>query len=165
MEVFELATKYDELRTRKAKAEEELKEINAELDNTQIDLYEAMKEQGLKNFSLDGKQFIAQRSLYCSPAADSKVAVYEALKANGYESLVHETVNAQTFAATIREMVGDVSEALSDQEALAALGPDAEFLDDSAKEMLLINAKLPEWLQGMVNVALRKQVQVRKASR
>lgn len=165
MDVFDLAAQYDNLRTSKNTLEDELKRINAHLDDVQRDLYEAMAKQGLKNFNLDGKQFIAQRSLYCSPVAESKVAVYEGLKANGYESLVHETVNSQTFAATIREMVGNVDDALTDSEVLAELGADCEYLDDSAREMLLINAKLPLWLQGMVNVALRKQIQVRKASR
>lgn len=62
-----------------------------------------MTEAELDRFSRNGSTFYLKSRLFASPAAGRKDEMMQALKENGYGSLVTETVNANTLASFIKE--------------------------------------------------------------
>ena len=62
-----------------------------------------MTEAELDRFSRNGSTFYLKSRLFASPASGSKDEMMQALKENGYGSLVVETVNTNTLAAFIKE--------------------------------------------------------------
>ena len=61
--------------------------------------------------------------------------LHEALRQNGYGSLIHETVNANSLSAFVKEQIAENGD------------------------------ELPDWLKGLVNVFEKTTVTVRKAAR
>lgn len=165
--VFNLADKLVELRALADSLKEQAKENNAAIESLELRLYEAMTDEGLKNFTRDGKAFSTKRQLWASPIGEYKESVIEILEADEETAgMVTKNVNAQTFAAWVRnDLVGDVDEALADDSAIAELGDDADSLTEQDKEKIILSMKLPKELRDLLNIAIRRQIQIRKAAK
>lgn len=109
-QIIELATKLKELKDKKKETEQLLKTLEAEIEETEALLSQEMVNSEVQNFNKDGTTFYLQTKTYASIRPDCKQDVYDWLKANGYESLVYETVNAQRFSAFIKELLEEEDE-------------------------------------------------------
>jgi hypothetical protein len=113
--------------------EEELKFLNKTIDETDQRLTELMINNETQSFNLSGTLFYLNTKIYASAAGEKKEELFEALKKQGYGSLVVETVNANSLSAFVKEQI------LENEDLL------------------------PNWLEGKVNVFERTTVGVRKA--
>jgi len=108
--IFELAAKLKMLREEKKEVEERHKVIEAEIEETENQLSQEMVNAEIQNFNKDGTTFYLQTKTYANIKPGFKQEVYDWLKANGFESLVYETVNAQRFSAFIKELLEEEDE-------------------------------------------------------
>ena len=102
-QIFEMADRLKALQEEKKSLEEQVKAIGAEIEELDMKLSDAMAETELERFSRNGATFYLRTRLFASPAAGRRDDMIAALKANGYGSLVTETVNANTLASFIKE--------------------------------------------------------------
>ena len=103
--LIKLADQLVELRDTKNQLAKDTKDNNAAIDDAQQKLWDAMVEAEMSSFAHNGKSFSLSEVPYASPTAGRAPEVYVWMKENGYADLVKETINAQTFAATVREMM------------------------------------------------------------
>lgn len=117
-QIFEMADRLKSLQEQKKDLEAKAKDIAAEIADLDAQLSDAMVESDLERFSRNGSTFYLKSRLFASPAVGRKDEMMAALKANGYGSLVVESVNANTLSSFIkeqREVTGmDVPEWLGD---------------------------------------------------
>lgn len=102
-QIFEMADRLKTLQEKKKELEAEAKAIGAEIEELDLALSDAMADAELDRFSRNGSTFYLKSRLFASPAAGRKDEMMQALKDNGYGSLVTETVNANTLASFIKE--------------------------------------------------------------
>lgn len=102
-QIFEMADRLKTLQEKKKELEAEAKAIGTEIDELDLALSDAMADAELDRFSRNGSTFYLKSRLFASPAAGRKDEMMQALKDNGYGSLVTETVNANTLASFIKE--------------------------------------------------------------
>ena len=80
------------------------------------DRLKSLKKQ--KKDSRNGSTFYLHSRLYASPSTGRKDAMMQALKQNGYGSLVVESVNSNTLSSFVREQMeaneGNIPSWLSD---------------------------------------------------
>ncbi len=133
--IFELADELKTLRDRKQALEVELKQVNADIDNTDWRLSNLMAETETQNFTRAGTMFCLTSTTRASAAPDRKDELFDALRAEGFGSMVYETVNANSLSAFVKEQMAENGYAL------------------------------PEWLDGLVKVFEKTTVGVRKASK
>lgn len=133
--MFELAEKLKALRDQKADTEAALKEINAQIDETDYRLSELMAETETQNFTRSGTMFCLTTKTRASAVAGSKEDLYAALRGQGYGDLVYETVNANSLSSFVKERIEENED------------------------------ELPDWLTGLVNVFEKTTVGVRRASK
>lgn len=131
--MFELADTLKELKEAKKQAEQDVKDINAKIDETDYALSELMAETETQSFTRSGTMFYLTNATRASANAEKKAELYDTLKNNGFGVLVYETVNANSLSAFVKEQ-------MSDNEDL-----------------------LPDWLDGLVNIYEKTTVGVRKA--
>lgn len=131
--MFELAEILKELREEKKQAEQEVKDINAKIDETDYALSELMAETETQSFTRSGTMFYLTNTTRASANTEKKAELYDTLKNNGFGVLVYETVNANSLSAFVKEQI-------SENEDL-----------------------LPDWLDGLVNIYEKTTVGVRKA--
>lgn len=93
-ELFELADQLKAAKDRKKELDALTKENNAEIERLDLALSEGMAEAECDCFSRNGHTFYLGSRLFASPASGRKEDMMQALKDNGYGSLVVETVNA-----------------------------------------------------------------------
>ncbi len=132
-QIFEMADKLKDMQERKKELDAETKALSADIDTLNLLLSDAMTEAELDRFSRNGSTFYLKSRIFASPAAGRKEEMMEALKKNGYGTLVVETVNAQTLSSFIKE------------QREANDGND------------------PEWLNGIVSVFEKVSVGIRKS--
>lgn len=117
-QIFEMADRLKALKEQKKGLEAQAEAVGAEINALDAQLSDAMAEADLDRFSRNGSTFYLKSRLFASPAAGRKDEMMAALKANGYGSLVVESVNANTLSSFIkeqREVTGmDVPEWLGD---------------------------------------------------
>ena len=101
--IFEMADRLKTLQEQKKDLEAQAKALGAEIAELDEQLSDAMTEAELDRFSRNGSTFYLKSRLFASPASGRKDEMMQALKENGYGSLVVETVNANTLAAFIKE--------------------------------------------------------------
>ena len=101
--IFEMADRLKTLQEQKKDLEAQAKALGAEITELDEQLSDAMTEAELDRFSRNGNTFYLKSRLFASPVAGLKDDMMQALKANGYGSLVTETVNANTLASFIKE--------------------------------------------------------------
>lgn len=133
--MFELADRLKELRDAKKAAEEELKSINAEIDDVEYRLSELMISSETQNFTRAGTMFCLSTTTRASAAAGMKEELFDTLRSKGFGELIYETVNANSLSAFVKEQIAENGD------------------------------ELPDWLKGLVNVFEKTTVTVRKAAR
>ena len=131
--MFELADKLKELRDKKQHLAEETKKNNAEIEETEYKLSLEMASSETQSFNRSGTLFYLCTKLYASAVKENKAELYEALKNEGYGSLITETVNANSLSAFVKEQMADNDDVL------------------------------PDWLEGKVNVFDKVTVGIRKS--
>lgn len=131
-EIFEMADRLKAAKEHKKELDAQVKEVNAEIEQLDLALSDAMAEQEVERFSRNGSTFYLNTRLFASPVAGRKDELMQTLKDNGYGSLVVETVNANTLASFVKEQK-------------AANGDE-----------------IPEWLAGVVLAYEKVTVGVRK---
>ena len=102
-QIFEMADRLKTLQEQKKDLEAQTKALAAEIAELDEQLSDAMTEAELDRFSRNGSTFYLKSRLFASPASGRKDEMMQALKDNGYGSLVVETVNANTLASFIKE--------------------------------------------------------------
>ena len=133
--MFELADTLKELKEAKRKAEQEVKGINAKIDEVDYALSELMAETETQSFTRSGTMFYLTTTTRASAVAEKKTDLYNSLKTNGYGDLVYETVNANSLSAFVKEQTSENDDLL------------------------------PDWLDGLVTVFEKTSVGVRKAAK
>jgi len=134
-ELFALADQLRELKETKKYAEQELKEITAEIERVDAALAELMVTSETQNFTRSGTTFCLTSTTRASAAAGRKEELFTALRSAGFGDLVYETVNANSLSAFVKEQTAENEDVL------------------------------PSWLDGLVNVFEKTTVGVRKAAR
>jgi len=142
--MFELADELKRLRDLKADLEAQVKDVTAQIDETDYRLSELMAETETQNFTRAGTMFCLTTKTRASAVADRKEELYAALREQGYGDLVYETVNANSLSSFVKERMEETAEALGDSDNGDAL---------------------PAWLMGLVNVFDKVTVGVRKAAK
>ena len=132
-DMFELADKLKELRDKKQHLAEETKKNNAEIEETEYKLSLEMASSETQSFNRSGTLFYLCTKLYASAVKENKAELYEALKNEGYGSLITETVNTNSLSAFVKEQMADNDDVL------------------------------PDWLEGKVNVFDKVTVGIRKS--
>jgi len=133
--MFELADELKSLRDLKSELEAQVKDVTAKIDEVDYRLSEMMAETETQNFTRAGTMFCLTTKTRASAVADSKDALYTALREQGYGDLVYETVNANSLSSFVKERIEENGDAL------------------------------PAWLMGLVNVFDKVTVGVRKAAK
>ena len=133
--MFELADLLKNLREQKQDLEQQVKEVNEKIDETDYRLSELMAESETQNFTRSGTMFCLTTKTRASAVAGSKEELYTALRQQGFGELVYETVNANSLSSFVKEQIEENGDAL------------------------------PDWLIGLVNVYDKTTVGVRKASK
>ena len=133
--MFDLADELKRLRDHKADLEAQVKDVTAQIDDTDYKLSELMAETETQNFTRAGTMFCLTTKTRASAVADNKGALYAALREQGYGDLVYETVNANSLSSFVKEQMEEHGDAL------------------------------PAWLMGLVNVFDKVTVGVRKAAK
>lgn len=103
--IFEMADRLKSLKKQKKDLEDSVKAIGSEIEELDRQLSDAMTEAELDRFSRNGSTFYLKSRLFASPASGHKDEMMQALKQNGYGSLVVESVNANTLSSFIREQL------------------------------------------------------------
>ena len=133
--MFELADTLKDLKEAKKLAEQEVKDINAKIDEVDYALSELMAETETQSFTRSGTMFYLTTTTRASAVAEKKTDLYNSLKTNGYGDLVYETVNANSLSAFVKEQTSENDDLL------------------------------PDWLDGLVTVFEKTSVGVRKAEK
>lgn len=134
-DMFTLAEALSALRDEKAELEARLDKVKADIDEVSYKLSGLMAESETQNFTRAGRMYILQTRTFASAVADQKDELYQALKQNGYGDLVHETVNANSLTAFVKEQMSEHQDGL------------------------------PPWLEGLVNTYDKTTVVVRKSTK
>lgn len=133
--MYELAEQLKQLREKKKAAEQQLKDIHAEIAQTEYQLSVQMAETETQNFTRAGTMFALTTKTRASAMAGRKDELYAALKENGYGDLVYETVNANSLSAFVKEQISENQD------------------------------HVPDWLNGLVHVYEQTAVSVRKSTK
>lgn len=133
--MYELAEQLKQLREKKKAAEQQLKDIHAEIAQTEYQLSVQMAETETQNFTRAGTMFALTTKTRASAMAGRKDELYAALKENGYGDLVYETVNANSLSAFVKEQIAENQDTV------------------------------PEWLNGLVHVYEQTSVSVRQSAK
>ena len=103
--IFEMADRLKLLKKQKKDLEDSVKALSSEIEELDRQLSDAMTEAELDRFSRNGSTFYLHSRLYASPSTGRKDAMMQALKQNGYGSLVVESVNSNTLSSFVREQM------------------------------------------------------------
>lgn len=133
--MYELAERLKQLREKKKAAEQQLKDVHAEIAQTEYQLSMQMAETETQNFTRAGTMFTLTTKIRASAVAGRKEELYVALKENGYNDLVYETVNANSLSAFVKEQISENQDTI------------------------------PDWLNGLVHVYEQTAVSVRKSTK
>ena len=132
-DMFELADRLKELRERKAELADETKANNAEIEQAEYDLSQLMAQTETQSFQKAGTLFYLTTKTYASADKEHKDELFDALRNEGYGSLITETVNANSLSAFVKEQMSENDDVL------------------------------PDWLEGKVNVFDKVTVALRKS--
>ena len=90
MAIFESADKLTSLEALREELEEQLKAVKAEIKRVNKALSDEMAQNELQNFNRNGSLYYLKSVLHANPASGQKEKLYQALKDNGFGSLVTE---------------------------------------------------------------------------
>lgn len=102
-QIFKLSDELKELRDTKKYAEQELKEINAQITEVETALIEQMVNLELSAFKRNGQSFSLVIQNYPQAEPEHKDRLYEEFKERGFEHLF--TINHQTLTSTLKELI------------------------------------------------------------
>nr|PZN59543.1 MAG: hypothetical protein DIU58_17855 [Sphaerobacter thermophilus] len=108
--MFELADRLLDLRERKEQLSEQLKAVNAEIEEVDRQLAELMLSEEIQSFVRSGRMFYLKTETYVSASADRKPELIQWLKDHGLGDIVQETVHPRTLSATLKEMLEENDE-------------------------------------------------------
>ena len=103
VQILQMADQYRTMQEHKKELDARVKSLSEEIRKLDLALSDAMAEAELDRFSRNGTTFYLKSRLFAAPVAGKKEDMMRALKANGYGSIVTETVNANTLASFIKE--------------------------------------------------------------
>ena len=106
--MIDIANKLHALKEEKTALEQKLKTLNTEIEGLELHLIEIMEIQNVNKITIGGKTFSIGTRLFASPKAEQKEEVYQWFRENGYDSIVKETINANTLASTVKEMDDEI---------------------------------------------------------
>ena len=132
-DMFELADKLKKLRERKTELADMVKENNAEIEQAELQLSQLMASTETQSFQSAGTLFYLTTKTYASANKEQKDELFEALRNEGYGSLITETINANSLSAFVKEQMSENDDVL------------------------------PQWLDGKVNVFDKVTVSLRKS--
>ena len=132
-DMFELADRLKELRERKSELAEETKANNAEIEQAEFQLSQLMASTETQSFQRAGTLFYLTTKTYASANKEQKDELFDALRNEGYGSLITETINANSLSAFVKEQMSENDDVL------------------------------PDWLDGKVNVFDKVTVSLRKS--
>ena len=113
MDLKQSAEKLTQLKDEKNKIEADLKIVKKQIDEQEKILIDLMVDQELQNFKgTNGITYSLKTTVIPNVLAENKPALIQALKDNGYETLVKEEVNAQTFKSFVKEQGWEIDEEL-----------------------------------------------------
>lgn len=113
MDLKQNAEKLTKLKDEKNKLEADLKIVKKQIDEQEKILIDLMVDQELQNFKgTNGITYSLKTTVIPNVLAENKPALVQALKDNGYETLVKEEVNAQTFKSFVKEQGWEIDEEL-----------------------------------------------------
>lgn len=118
MDLFTTADKLVTLRDRKKEIEDELKQVNAEITETEEQLVNAMVEEEMQNFTRNGRQFILTSRTYANAKAGMMPEICSWMKQNGLADMVKESVHPQTLQAWVKEQIEEAGALPEDLEPL-----------------------------------------------
>ena len=132
-DMFELADKLKNLKERKGELADMVKENNAEIEQAEFQLSQLMASTETQSFQRAGTLFYLTTKTYASANKEQKDELFDALRNEGYGSLITETINANSLSAFVKEQMADNDDIL------------------------------PEWLDGKVNIFDKVTVGIRKS--
>ena len=132
-DMFELADRLKELKERKGELAEETKANNAEIEQAEFQLSQLMASTETQSFQRAGTLFYLSTKTYASANKEQKDELFDALRNEGYGSLITETINANSLSAFVKEQMSENDDVL------------------------------PDWLDGKVNVFDKVTVSLRKS--
>lgn len=106
-QIFELADQLKAAKEQKKELDAQVKDLGAEIERLDLALSDAMAESELDRFSRNGSTFYLNTRLFASPVAGKKEELFQALKDNGFGSIVTETVNANTLSSFVKEQMAE----------------------------------------------------------
>lgn len=106
-QIFELADQLKAAKEQKKELDAQVKDLGAEIERLDLALSDAMAESELDRFSRNGSTFYLNTRLFASPIAGKKEELFQALKDNGFGSIVTETVNANTLSSFVKEQMAE----------------------------------------------------------
>ncbi|MBS3969645.1 MAG: hypothetical protein KGZ94_05965 [Clostridia bacterium] len=119
--IFHLADRLKQLKNRKKALEGELKSNNAEMEAVGDELSQAMLDEEMANFVRGGQMFYLTTKIFASADKERKQELFQWLKQNDYGDMVQETVNANTLAAFVREILNENDRLPDDLEQLVSV--------------------------------------------
>ena len=113
----ELATRLKGLKDTKEQLAEAVKQNNAEIEKTEIELSNLMIEEGNDGFELNGYKFTLQYKDMFSTTVDKRSDLIEALKMHGIdrEEIITETVPAPKLNSIMRSIYEQNGEELPEE--------------------------------------------------
>ena len=105
--IFQLADSLNSLKQEKKSLEQRLKELNNQLEKTNDQLSQAMLTEEMANFVRGGQMYYLTTKIFASADKFRKDELIGWLKNHSYQAIVKETVNANTLAAFIRELIDE----------------------------------------------------------
>ena len=130
--MYELEERLKQLREKKKAAQQQLKDVHAEIEKTEYQLSMQMAETETQNFTRAGTMFSLTTQIRASAVAGRREELSAALKENGCGDLVYETVNANSLSAFVKEQLAENQDTV------------------------------PEWLSGLVHIYEQTSVSVRQ---
>lgn len=130
--LFEFADRLKDLKDRKKQKELELRNINDMIFEVDAALSELMIIKETQNFTRGGTTFCLTTSTKASAVAGLKDELYSKLREKGYEYLIYETINANSLSSFVKEQISEN------------------------------NNLLPSWLEGLVNVYEKTQLELER---
>ena len=107
-----LADRFKELRDKKAVLQDELKALQADLDQAEAALVEAMTTEECSGFKRNGFGFSLVVKEYPGAIPELKAELYDAMKKHGFEHLF--TINPMTLSGTVKELKSNNDDVLPD---------------------------------------------------
>jgi hypothetical protein len=99
---------------------------------TEIELSNLMLEEEMQNFKRGNMVYYLNTKTFAQAVSGNKDELFKSLRSEGYGDLVYETVNANSLSAFVKEQI------------------------------LINDDKLPDWLDGLVNIYEKTTVGIRK---